>query len=101
MIIATIGVSVLFVVIGFAVTEKKAKYLLAGYNTISKEDRGKINLKSYIQQFRKFHFYLGASLLTIGLILTLFISGNAAGVFLGVYPVVAYIYFIWSSTKTT
>ena len=101
MLNAIIGVSLLLIVTGLAVTQKSAKYLLAGYNTMSKEDRGKVDLKSYLHRFRRFHIYLGVSLLSIGAILTLFISENAAGIFLGVYPVLAYIYFLWSSSKTT
>ena len=101
MIIAIVGVSLLFIAIGLAVTEKSAKYLLAGYNTMSKEDRDKLSLKSYLPLFRRFHIYLGVSLLSIGLILILLTNESVAGVFLGVYPVLAYIYFIGSSNKTT
>ena len=96
MTIGIIGVSLLFLIIAFAVTEKNAKYLLAGYNTMSNEDRSKMDLKSYLTYFRKFHVFLSLSFLSIGLVLNL-ISENAAGVFFGVYPVLGYIYFIWSS----
>ena len=41
MIYVIIGMSVLFVAIGFLVTERNAKYLLAGYNTMSEEERKK------------------------------------------------------------
>ena len=37
MVIAIVGISLLFTAIGFVVTEKNAKYLLAGYNTMSKK----------------------------------------------------------------
>jgi len=97
MLDAIIGISL--TAIGFVVTEKNAKYLLAGYNTVSNEDRGKFDLKSFLHEFKKFHIPLGISLLTIGLILTLLISESVAAVFLGVYPVVAYLYFLWKSNK--
>ena len=37
-------INLLFVGIGFTITEKNAPYLLAGYNTMSKEERKQIDL---------------------------------------------------------
>ena len=101
MIIAIIGVSLLLTAIGFIVTEKNAKYLLAGYNTMSNEDRAKIDLKSYLRSFKRFHIFLGVSLLTVGIILALYISENAAAIFLAIYPVAAYLYFLWKTSKSS
>lgn len=94
-----IGLSLLFVAIGFIVTESNAKYLLAGYNTMSEEERKKVDIKAYIPYFRKFHVFLGVSFFVIGTLLTYFINENATGIFLGGYPILAYIYFIVTSTK--
>ncbi len=91
--------SLFFVAIGFTVTEDNAKYLLSGYNTMNEEDKKKVNITSYIPYFRKFHVYLGMSFLIFGLTLTSLISEYAGGIFLGVYPILAYVYFIWSSSK--
>lgn len=98
MIYVLIGMSLLFVAIGFIVTENNAKYLLAGYNTMSEEERKKVDIKSYIPYFRKFHIILGISFLILGYGINL-INKNAAGIFLGVYPVLAYLYFAVSSSK--
>ena len=94
-----IGMSLLFVAIGFIVTENNAKYLLSGYNTMSEEERKKVDIKAYISYFRKFHIFLGVSFFLIGTLLTYLIHENAGGIFLGVYPILAYIYFIWTSSK--
>lgn len=101
MIIAILGVSLLLTVIGFIVTENTAKYLLAGYNTMTKEERGKFDLKSYLRKFKRFHIFLGISLLAVGITLALVINENAAGIFLAIYPIVAYPYFFWSTTKNS
>lgn len=98
MIYGIIGLSLLFVAIGFSLTENNAKYLLSGYNTMREEDRNKVDIKAYVPYFRRFHIFLGVSFLVIGSALSL-ISENAGGVFLGVYPILAYIYFLWSSSK--
>lgn len=99
MVYTLIGMSLLFVAIGFIVTENNAKYLLSGYNTMSEEDREKVNIKEYIPYFRNFHIFLGASFLVFGLVLTYFIDEIAGGIFLTTYPILAYIYFIVRSSK--
>lgn len=89
----------LFVAIGFIVTEKNAKYLLSGYNTLSEADRKQVDINAYIPYFRKFHIFLGISFMILGTLLIYFISENAAGIFLAVYPILAYIYFISVSSR--
>lgn len=90
--------SLLFIAIGLLVTEKNAKYLLSGYNTMSEEERKKVDIKAYIPYFRKFHIILGISFLILGYGIGL-INKNAAGIFIGVYPILAYLYFAVSSSK--
>lgn len=99
MIYVLIGMSLLFVAIGFVVTEKNAKFLLSGYNTMSEVERNKVDIKKYIPYFRKFHIFLGISFLTIGTFLNYFINENVSGIFLTVYPIIAYIFFISTTTK--
>ncbi|KAA5549039.1 DUF3784 domain-containing protein [Adhaeribacter rhizoryzae] len=99
MIYVLIGMSILFVAIGFIVTENNAKYLLSGYNTMREEEQKKVNIKAFIPYFRKFHVFLGISFLVFGLILNYLIDENAGGIFLAVYPILAYIYFISTSSK--
>jgi hypothetical protein len=97
MIYVFIGMSLLFVAIGFMVTENNAQYLLAGYNTMSPEERKQFDLKSFIPFFRKFHLFLGISFLAIGLALYYLGSAHAGGIFLGLYPISAYVYFTWKA----
>ncbi|WP_339715494.1 DUF3784 domain-containing protein [uncultured Kriegella sp.] len=91
-----IGIGLLFIGIGFLITEKNAKYLLSGYNTMSKEQRDKVELKPYLAHFRKFHIFLGLSFMVIALVLN-YLSPNIGGIFLVVYPILAYSYFMWTS----
>ncbi|WP_140485107.1 DUF3784 domain-containing protein [Flavobacterium sp. GSA192] len=99
MMFTLIGMSLLFIAIGFIVNEHNAKYLLSGYNTMSEEEQKKVNIKAYIQYFRKFHLFLGISFFPIGTLLTYFIDENATGVFIGIYPILAYTFFIATSFK--
>lgn len=97
MLYTLLGVSLLFIGIGFLVTENNAKYLLSDYNTMNKEERKHFDLKKYLPYFRKFHIALGASILVLGLLLHYGISETASGIFLGVYPIIAYIFFLQKS----
>ena len=99
MIIASILLAFVFVGIGFLITKKNAKHLLSGYNTMSEEDRKNFNLTDYLKFFRKFHVFLGASLLIISLLLFYFVDADYSGVFVGIYPIAAYIYFIWKGKR--
>ena len=101
MIYLLIGLSLLFVSIGFIVTENNAKYILSGYNTMSDEERENVDIKAYIPYFKKFHIFLGISMFVIGSLLTYLVSETAGGIFLIIYPFLAYIYLIWKSTKYT
>lgn len=99
MIYVIIGTSLLFVAVGFILTENNAKYLLSGYNTMNEQDRKKVDIHAYIPYFRNFHIFLGISFAVLGSILVYFVDDNAGGIFLGIYPIVAYIYFISTSSK--
>lgn len=99
MIYIIMGLSLLFMATGFIVTEKNAKYLLSGYNTMSSEDRIKVDIRAYIGYFRKFHLFLGISLLMVGISLTYFINANAGGIFITIYPILAYFYFVTTGSK--
>lgn len=99
MLYSLIGLGLVFALIGFIVTEKNAKYILAGYNTMSEENQKKVDIKNYIPYFRKFHIFLGVSIFVIGWSLNQFIGSNVAGIFIVFYPILAYIYFVINSSK--
>lgn len=99
MIYLLAGMSVLFIAIGFILTENNAKYILSGYNTLSEEDRKKVDIQNYVPYFRRFHLFLGISLFVFGILLNYFVHSNASGIFVAVYPILAYIYFALTSSK--
>lgn len=99
MIYLILGLSALFFLIGIILTEKNSKYLLSGYNIMSDEERSRFNIEGYIQFYRRFHFILAGSFLIIGLFLYIFIDESFAGIFAGVFPILAYIFFIIKSLQ--
>jgi hypothetical protein len=99
MILVLLGLSLVFVAVGYIVTEKNAKNLLSGYNTMTEQERQAFDIKSYIPAFRKFHLFLGSSLFAAGTAIFILIGEGAAGIFMIVYPLLAYIWFLWIGKK--
>lgn len=99
MIYVIIGMGLFFVALGFIVNVKNARYLLSGYNTMTQESRKKVDIHSLIPYFRKFHIFLGVTFVLIGILLVWLAGEIAGGIFLAIYPVVAYMFFIWDSRR--
>lgn len=97
MIYIILGIGLLFFALGFIVNKSNAKYILAGYNTMSEKEREKVKLEPYLSYLKKFHVFLGISFILIGLSLHFFVNEKAAGIFISTYPILAYMYFIWNA----
>jgi hypothetical protein len=99
MIVPIFILSSIFIAIAFIVNENNAKYLLSGYNTMSEVERQNFDIESYISYFRKFNILLGLTLFTISTILLYAVNSDWSGIFLGSYPILAYVYFIWKANQ--
>lgn len=93
------GLSVLYILIGRILTVENAPYLLSGYNTMSAEDQKKVDLTAYVPYWSRFHLWLGLSHFILGSMLFYLWGEDAAGVFLGIYPILAYLWFMGRSRR--
>ena len=89
--------SLVFIGVGYLITEQNAAYLLSGYNTMSKEKQEQVDLKGLLRFSKKFHINLGVSQAIIGFSLYYLGYDEGLNLFLSTYSIVAYIYFIWKS----
>lgn len=94
LLIISLAISLLFVGIGFLITEKSAPSMLSGYRSLSNEEKKAFKLVEYVNFFRQFHFFLGGSMLFLSLVLYFLGFKDAVGMLLGFYPLLAYIYFM-------
>lgn len=94
MLYLIIGMSLLFLVLAFAVNTNNARYLLSGYNTMTEEERANFDLKGFLKQFKSFHIFLGLSFGILGSLLFYQWGQNVVGWFLGLFPMLAYLVFI-------
>ena len=54
LIFTIIFMSLIYLLIGFGINKDNAKYLLAGYNTMTPEQRQKFNIEKYLEFFNPF-----------------------------------------------
>lgn len=99
MVYLILFMSALFVGIGFIITPSNAGTLLNGYNNLSEEERKYFNLQGFIAFNRRFHVIFGLSFLVIELILLALAMGDLAGMMLGIYPILAYLYYLRQNKK--
>jgi len=90
-----IGMGVFLALLGLMINEQNATYLLAGYNTASEKERENFDIKGYLKLFRNFHLFLGGSILVFGLATYYLIDRDWSFFFIGVYPILAYIYLVY------
>ncbi len=54
LIFTIIFMSLIYLLIGFGINKVNAKYLLAGYNTMTTEQKQKFNIEKYLEFFNPF-----------------------------------------------
>lgn len=89
----------LYIVIGFVLTEKNAPTLMSGYNTLSAEEQAAYPLQESVRFFRRFHWAMGSLTLLVGLVLWSLGYFDLAVNAVVLLPLVAYIYFIYRSMR--
>ena len=99
MILAVIFTSALLAICGYIVNENNADSLLAGYNTMTKDEKNRFDLVNYLKFFRK--FMLSISLFTgiIYFISILFFNEETSAIIYAICLCVPWPYFIIISNK--
>ena len=67
MLITIVIIGSVLVVLGLILTENNARYLLSGDNTLAAEEREKVDIRSFIQYFRRFHQVFGLLFIALAL----------------------------------
>ena len=97
LIFTIIFMSLTYLLIGFGINKDNAKYLLAGYNTMTPEQRQKFNIEKYLEFlnpfFKKLSLYPP---LSFGLMYILF-EGEQL---ILVWSLLQLLPFVWFTTKS-
>ena len=99
MTFAVIFTSALLAICGYIVNENNADSLLAGYNTMTKDEKNRFDLVNFLKFFRK--FMLSISLFTgiIYFISILFFNEETSAIIYAICLCVPWPYFIIISNK--
>ena len=99
MTFAVIFTSLLIALSGYIVNEKNADYLLAGYNTMSKEEKIRFDLINYLKFFRKFMLNFSLCTAIIYFISNIFFNIETCAIIYAITVCVPWPYFIIRSNK--
>ena len=95
----TTGVMLLsYLAIAFVITPSNARYLLAGYNTMSDEKRKAFDIDGYLRDFFKPFFKKLALFPPLSLLaLTAFLESKEAIILWSIIQSLPFIWFVWRS----
>ena len=97
--IGVIIADICFIGVAFLVNEKNAKYLLSGYNTMSKEEQESFDLKNYIIFFKKFFINLAIYSSLIYLTSYIVFEEASAAIIYCISILVTFPYIIYKGNK--
>tara|TARA_S200000501_G_scaffold290162_1_gene275101 strand:- start:9 stop:320 length:312 start_codon:yes stop_codon:yes gene_type:complete len=92
-------VSLLYLAIGSFINRNNARYLLAGYNTMSEEKRKKFPIDSYLVFFKKFFNRMSIFTLLSALFFYLIFIEQTAVTIWAIFQIIPYVYFVFQSLK--
>ena len=81
------------------INKNNARYLLAGYNTMSEEKRKKFPIDSYLVFFKKFFTRMSIFSLLSALLFHLIFEVETAVMIWAIFQIIPYVYFVFQSLK--
>lgn len=91
--------SLIFLGCAKVINEKNAKYLLAGYNTMTKKEKEQFDLKSYLIFFKKFFINLAFFPLILAIVFYFFVDFSTMIILYSISITLPFPYFIYKSYK--
>ncbi len=85
----------LYVAIGFILTEKNAPTLMSGYHGLTEEEKAAYPLRESVRFFKRFHWAIGLLTLLAGGVLLSLDKEDLATQTVVLFPLIAYLYFMY------
>ena len=90
---------IIFIVFALGLNKENAKYLLSGYNTMSKKERENFDIVNYLILFRKFFLILAGSSTIVFTLLINLLNAKIAVISYSSYLIIMLIWFIFKGNK--
>ena len=97
--IAVLISDIIFMAIALGLNKENTKYLLSGYNTMSKKERENFNIANYLILFKKFFLILAASSTIVFTILINLLNAKIAVISYSSYLIIMLIWFVFKGNK--
>ena len=85
----------IFIAVALGINKNNAKYLLSGYNTMSKKEKDKFDLENYLVTFKKFFLILAATSSVVFIILINLLNLKIAVIFYSSYIIIMLIWMVF------
>jgi hypothetical protein len=89
----------LFIAVGLLVTKKNAAHVFTRYSNLPYKARTEVDATKEAVGFRRFHFFLGGSLILFGLAIYYLLDPTAGMLFAVFYPLAGYLFFMARSYR--
>jgi hypothetical protein len=99
MLYLILGLGALFFGLGWMITPKNAHWLLNGYKDLTEEEQAAFDLQGLLSFQKRFHLFFGAIFILVGAGLLFAFGEEVAITFVGLAPILAYLYFIVETRK--
>lgn len=92
-------IGLLFIALAFLRNEKSADAIIAGYDTLSIEQKEEIDLVSLLSYLKKFNIFVGVTVIIVGLALYFLTNTLITALFAINFPIISQVYFMVKSKK--
>jgi len=97
LLIVSVSIGLLLFGLGFVVNQKNAPSVISGYKQLPEKDKKQIRLVEYVSFFRKFHFFIGLSIVLFSILFFMLKMPDFIGYVLIVFSLPGYTFFIYKS----
>ena len=89
----------IFIAVALGINKNNAKYLLSGYNTMSKKEKNKFDLENYLVIFKRFFLILAATSTVVFIILINLLNQKIAVMLYSSYIIIMLIWMVFKGNN--
>ena len=97
--IAVLIADIIFISIALGLNKENAKYLLSGYNAMSKKERENFDIVNYLTLLKKFFLILAGSSTIVFTLLINLLNAKIGVITYSLYLIIMLIWFIFKGNK--
>ena len=90
---------IIFMAVALGINKNNAKYLLSGYNTMSKQAKDNFDLDNYLILFKRFLLILASTSTVVFIILVNFLNPKTAVLFYSSYIMIMLIWMVFKGNN--